>query len=145
MTEIKTDPQKARLIVQALAKLAAHSAFAPYGDLTAGQFESMALDFVNDLAEFGMVEIESAIIAYRQDPKAKGFPTPGKLRELATRARAERRMAATPRPAGQTQESRPLRWWYRPRAMWKSHWREDQIPRDEIMMYQIWRGKMDPE
>jgi hypothetical protein len=115
--------------------LATHPNFQPYGDLSEAQFQAMAQDMVMDLAEFGMSEIESGIIAYRQDPKSKGFPHPGKLRELCSIARRERAAASRPRQApGKT---RPMMWWLQDRRMWKPDWLESDIPAGEKVRDQV--------
>lgn len=126
----KTDPAKARQLIGALARLAAHPNFTPGADLTEGQFAAMAQDFVTDLDEFTLTEIDSAILAYRQDPRARGFPTPGRLRELASRARQDR--AAASRPRTNLGDVRPCLWWLRPRALWRPNWRESDIPAGEM-------------
>ncbi len=126
----KTDPAKARQLIGALARLAAHPNFTPGADLTEGQFAAMAQDFVTDMDEFTLTEIDSAILTYRQDPRARGFPTPGRLRELASRARADR--AAASRPSVNLANVRPCLWWLRPRAFWKPHWSEADIPKGEL-------------
>src|SRR4029077_574626 len=65
--------------------------------------------------------------------KNKFFPKPGELRarvmdeQRELRARAQ--YAALPKP-GSDVHRRPIMWHAQPRAMWKPHWRDDEIPLD---------------
>lgn len=109
----------------ALVKIAA--IFPPYQDMTEAQWDQFAEDYITDLSEFAVVEIDSAFLAYRQDPQSKGFPKPGRLRELAGRARADRIAVNQPRIVG----ARPFLWWTKPKRLWKESWHESEVPHGE--------------
>lgn len=105
----------------------------------------MALDFIEDLEEFAIPEIEAAIREYRRNPKNKYFPTPGQLRELAIAEMRHRNLQQSRGDGLKPQfgDSRPIRWWYRPREKWNASWREADIPQDEITIWQQWRKRQD--
>jgi hypothetical protein len=90
-------------------------------------FKSIIADMIEDLIEFAIVDIECSIRAHRQDPKQRFFPTSGQLRAGAIAAHTERTAASKPRKPIEF-DSRPLRWWTMPRAQWRQHWHDHQIP-----------------
>lgn len=118
-------------------------------DMAQGLARQVLLDFVQDLREFDLSDIEAAVKAYRQDPTSKKFPTPGQLRELAQEAQSDRRARAnattsshggTARPA---QGDRPNLWWMQPREHWPIFWSERDVPMGEkVKHHGKWR---DPE
>lgn len=110
-----------------LSRLAIHY-YRP--DFTEGQAKLLIQDYVHDLADFAVCDVEAAIRDYRQQPtkgKAKYFPDSAQLRELATEnAKHRSKMSAPERKP--YHQSRPNAWYLRPRAQWESHWHEDEIP-----------------
>lgn len=44
-------------------------------------------------------------------------------------------MTCTRRPL---HEPRPSCWWMRPRSKWESHWRQSEIPADDLEAYLRW-------
>lgn len=116
-----------------LSKLAVHY-YRP--DFTEGQAKSLISDMVEDLAEFAVHEVDVAIKAYRRDAKNRFFPTSGALRGIILEARKDRheseKVSAKPLP----KDCRPIMWWALPPYLWKAHWRETDIPIDEISAYQ---------
>lgn len=101
---------------------------------------------VDDLVEFAVSDVETAIRLYRQDPKSKYFPSPGVLRKLAGDERRERNKATKSRKL-RTEwvegTSRPIRWWGLPRTLWKQEWRETEVPMGEMVRdakTDIWRA-----
>ena len=95
-------------------------------------FKSIIADMLDDLAEFAFVDIEHAVKAHRQNPKARFFPTPGELRLLAQQSAADRTTASKHRQSFKPEygECRPIMWWTFPSRFWKPHWRESEIPAD---------------
>lgn len=94
-------------------------------------------DMVEDLAEFSLGEIDSAIKNYRQNPANKYFPVSGQLRAPILEARRDQRQMdrISTKPLA---ESRPLMWWYGPKKFWKAHWSEDDIPSFARAEYDAW-------
>ncbi len=108
-----------------LARMA--SIWPPATDMTESQAAQFAEDYITDLAEFSGIEIDSAFLAYRQDPRSTKFPTPGRLRELASRARSDRIAVNQPR----IRAARPFLWWTKPKCLWKPDWHESEVPAGE--------------
>jgi hypothetical protein len=136
----RPEPQKASVIAVLLSRLAVHF-YRP--DFTENQAKSLILDMVEDLGEFAVCDVETAIREYRRDPEARFFPRSGELCKRCYQARYEReqadkRAATTPEPPGEHHpvaqrgpefgEFRPLMWWGLPKALWKPHWRDEEIP-----------------
>lgn len=132
-------------MISLLAKLAAHPQFAPWGETSEVQFQSMAVDIVNDLAEFSLIEIESGIIGYRNNPRSKGFPSPGMLKELCQRARTARQEASRPSLKATVHAARPICWWMKSRRLWRPEWREDEVPSGEKVRDPVTDRLRDPE
>ena len=105
-------------------------------DFGPAQSAAMTANFVEDLIEFPVAEIEVAIAGYRRDGKNKFFPTPGALREIILEARKDRaqdaKVSAKPMPA----EVRPVMWWTKPPYLWALNWRESEIPIEHVAMFQ---------
>lgn len=97
-------------------------------DFGPSQAAVLMADFVQDLEEFPVPEIEVAIQTYRRDPKSKFFPTPGVLRGIILEGRKERAELDNLGPAIRNFDSRPIMWWMQPRNLWRDHWLEDDIP-----------------
>lgn len=130
------DRQKAATIALLLSKLAVHY-YRP--DFTEAQAKSMISDMVSDLEEFPVHYIEAAIREYRRDPNSRFFPTSGQLRKICSEHRKEENEArGKERIKFQFGEGRPLFWWLKPRAQWAKHWRENDIPLDEVRR---WHGR----
>jgi hypothetical protein len=105
-------------------------------DFTEGQARVLIRDMLEDLGEFTASQVNNAIRSYRQDPKSKYFPTSGQLRELASGARREERLACDTKPVRlEFGDSRPLKWWCQSQKMWQRHWREDEIPQEHKAQY----------
>lgn len=86
-------------------------------------------DFVADLEEFPVAEIEVALQIYRRDSKNKFFPTPGAVREIILTGRRERAALAKSSDRKKPMvESRPILWWTQPPYLWQPTWREADIP-----------------
>lgn len=90
----------------------------------------MIEDFVSDLMEFPLPEIDMALQEYRRNGKNKYFPTPGSIREIILHGRAERAAIEKIGPAIKNYDSRPIMWWMQPKEMWRDHWLESDIPED---------------
>lgn len=116
-----------------LSKLAVHY-YRP--DFTEAQAKSLISDMVEDLSDFAVHEVESAIRAYRRDANNKFFPTSGALREPILDERKEQRhlerIGKRPLPT----DPRPIMWWMLPEQLWKPHWRETDIPIEWIAAFQ---------
>lgn len=91
----------------------------------------MIRDMVNDLSPYTVAEIEVAVRKYRCGDE-RFFPRSGQIIHLIESARKERREEAhfAQKNSRPLPDSRPLMWWLQPRALWKPHWREDEIPKD---------------
>jgi hypothetical protein len=105
-------------------------------DFTEAQAKSMITDMVRDLAGLDIRDLERGIAVYRQTPfplgKFKPFPDSGTLIRLANvernhRVEIEGKQAVKP----QFGESRPIMWWMQPPYLWRSHWREADIPESQ--------------
>ena len=120
------------MLTAMLAKLAQHY-YRP--DFTEGQARQLIRDYLSDLEEFDLRDVEAGITAYRRDPKAKFFPTVGQLRERVLEAQKDRLVAASygnaAKATPQFGESRPTRWWQIPKTLWREGWRESEVPWDE--------------
>lgn len=92
-------------------------------------------DFVEDLTEFTVEEIETACRLYRQDGTKQFFPKPGELRSVALKERSDRIAIERLGPPIKNFDSRPIMWWMRRREAWKPHWRESEIPAEEFPAY----------
>lgn len=125
MPSMTQDPEKNRAVSLLIAAMAGHYY---KDDIAAEQMAMKTIDFCLDLAEFTTTEIQSAFTNYRQDAQNKNFPRPGQIRDLCFKERSERRLASMPRPV---MDSRPIRWWDRPKARWEMRWREADVPQDE--------------
>lgn len=112
-------------VTTALVGLAVHY-YRP--DFSEGQARVLIRDMLEDLAEFSVPDVEAAVKAYRRDANSKFFPTSGQLRKLAREARAETRDMTRHKINFEFGDSRPLMWWCQSKALWKKHWREDEIP-----------------
>lgn len=123
----KPEPQKASILVALLRRLSAHC---PLQNVTPEQTTTRLLEMADDLATFSIADVEAAIRAYRQDPKAKFFPTSGRLIELAGQARKERDEAQRGPARAEFGESRPIMWWMISRKLWAPRWREEEIPEE---------------
>lgn len=108
-------------------------------DFTEGQARSLIGDMVEDLVEFDIVDVETAITDYRRTPPAPGkskyFPDSGTLRKLAAESREDRK------PAFQSGDgkilrpeyadgARPACWWVQAPYLWQPSWSESDIPED---------------
>lgn len=123
----KPDPEKAKTLTVLLSRLAIHY-YRP--DFTEAHARLLVEDYVQDLAEFAICDVEAAIRDYRQQPtkgKAKYFPDSSQLRDLASANAKHREEMARPvrKPM---HEGRPTGWYLRKRETWEPHWREDEIP-----------------
>lgn len=112
-------------------------------DFTAEQAKVVIADYVQDLSEFAVCDIEDAIRQYRRDPLAEFFPKPGRLCELCSGARSDRIARENCKPGSAPKnlvpefgESRPIRWWDHPKQLWRPHWKESEIPMAEVKLYQ---------
>lgn len=118
-------------ILVVLVRLSAHY-WRP--DYKPAQSREMWLDWIADLREFDIVAIEAACESYRRNSTSEFFPKPGQLRTLAAleqkEVRERAKFAALPPPQGSI-GSRPIMWWAIPRARWKPHWLESEVPRGE--------------
>lgn len=125
-TSTSAEPGKDQMVTALLMKLSVHY-YRP--DFTEGQARSLIKDFLEDLAEFRVAEIENAILAYRRNAENQFFPKPAQLRELIYADRKEERERT--RYAGKAPLTRPLQWWLQPRALWRPDWRDSEIPKGE--------------
>lgn len=73
------EPQKEKQIAIILGKLAVHY-YRP--DFNQAAAQSMISDMVEDLGDYPLYEIETAIKRYRQNGENRFFPTPGQLISL---------------------------------------------------------------
>ena len=144
--EPKMDRQKAAQVSKLLMRLAM-TYFSR--DFSPEQAKVVIADYVLDLAEFAVCDIESAISCYRKDPTSEFFPKPGRLCELCSDARGNRIARENTKPGKpekglvpEFKESRPLRWWQQPRKMWDATWKETDIPFSEIKLYQLREEKI---
>lgn len=113
-----------------VAKLGAHYYRPDFGP---EQVKHMALDFIEDLSQYPVCEVEAAFAAYRRNPENRFFPTPGMIRGIIDAARADiarmSRISDKPLPA----DPRPTMWWAQPRQLWKAAWRESEVPAGEVI------------
>jgi hypothetical protein len=122
----KIDRQKAEQLSTLLRRLAI-----PYyrPDFTEQQATALIADYILDLAEFAICDVEEAARVYRKDPKSEFFPKPGVLCKLASDARKERNARSDRKPMKlEFGEARPLMWWTQPVQLWRSNWRESETP-----------------
>lgn len=125
-----------------LARLATHYHRPDFGP---AQVKLMILDFIEDLSDYTVAEIEIAVRDYRRNPENKFFPKTADLRETCTANRKERASAVGgggPKLVPQFGESRPMRWWDKPKQLWRSHWREEEIPEAEQATYYARKAKL---
>lgn len=131
----KANPETALAVGVMIAKLATHYYRPDFGP---EQVKHMTRDFIEDLEEFPITDIENAFRDYRRDPNNKFFPTPGMIRGIALKARKDRaelnRYNNDLRPLWS--DSRPCRWWDRPKRYWRAEWRESEIPADDRKAYE---------
>lgn len=106
-------------------------------NLSPDQAKVFITDYILDLAEFAVTDVEEAIRAYRRDEKQFTFPKPGLLYKLASLARRDRTQRATAKPIKpQFGDQRPIMWWTQSLWLWKPHWRETEIPNEHFAAYQ---------
>lgn len=126
----KPDPAKSQMIAAMIVKLASHYHRPDFGP---EQAKHMALDFIEDLSDYTIGEIDNSIKAYRRDAKSKFFPTPGHLIAIIVAARKERadmdKISTKPLP----NDPRPHLWWMQSRTLWKPHWLECEVPAGEFV------------
>lgn len=87
-------------------------------------------DYLEDLAEFTIEQLQRAVVDYRRDGKNKFFPKIGELRDLISPPRETQW-----HPPGYTGrkamlefgDPRPLCWEMRPRRLWAKHWRVEDL------------------
>jgi len=118
------------ILTAMLAKLAQHY-YRP--DFTEGQARQLIRDYLHDLAEFDLRDVDAGVTAYRRDPKSKFFPTVGQLRERILEAQKDRLASArmgTAKARPQFGDSRPIMWWALPKNLWQPHWSESDVPFD---------------
>lgn len=95
----------------------------------------MIEDFVSDICEFPVPEIECALQEYRRNGKNKFYPTPGAIREIILEGRKERAAMDKIGDPVRNFDSRPFLWWLLPRPLWRPQWREDDIPGEHRAAY----------
>lgn len=90
----------------------------------------MIEDMAADLGDCTQAQVEVAIRKYRLDASKRFFPRSADLRDLVLEDCAQRRASTESRATIESEfgESRPLMWWSLPKMLWKSHWRENEIP-----------------
>jgi hypothetical protein len=100
-------------------------------DFTPEQAAAVIDDMIADLAEYGLHDVDAAILAYRRDPKQKFFPKSGELRErvelAAEQRRSHKRVESTGPVRFEFGDSRPYGWEYHRRRFWKPNWRVDDL------------------
>lgn len=124
---MKVDPKKAEAIGLLLAGLQTQFW---QEDISVEQNAFKTIDFITDLAEFKIEEIQAAIQTYRRDPSRTKMPTSGQLRSLALKERADAIAAAQPKVRAEF-PGRPMRWWLQSKNCWQPHWLESEVPRGE--------------
>ena len=125
----RATPEARARIVLLLSKLAIHY-YRP--DFTEGQARQLIADLTDDLEEFPVSEVETAIRLYRQDAKNKYFPTSGALRGIILAARRERADMDS-RPKRVVPLCRPSRWHDWPKSRWDASWLETEVPDGELI------------
>ena len=132
----RIDGQTAGAIGMEVAKAIAH--FRP--DLRGGQADLLTEDFIQDLGRYRIQEIQDAFASYRRDAANRFFPRPGQIIALIAEDRKERREMdrLDSKAARGIPDPRPLMWWYLPKKLWATHWREDDIPADQQENYRTW-------
>lgn len=86
----------------------------------------MIADYILDLAEFDVSDVEEAVRQYRKSG-AEFFPKPGVLDKLASTVRSQRHATTKPLKP-EFGDTRALMWWTFPKTDWKAHWRECEVP-----------------
>lgn len=103
-------------------------------DFSPAQAAQMFKDYADDLAGCTIAEIEVAIREYRLKPKIPGkmkpFPGSDDLLGLIVANRKHREELTRIGPKV-ISGSRPNIWWTQPPYLWKSNWREEDIPKAE--------------
>lgn len=103
-------------------------------DFTADQAKVVMADYVSDLAEFTVFDVETAIREFRRDKKSEFFPKPGVLYNLSCVARRERiEREDYRRNKPEFRASRPHLWWMLPKEVWRQEWRESEVPAGEFI------------
>ena len=112
-------------------------------DFTEQHARLMIADYVADLLEFSVADIEAALREHRHDSKAKFFPQIGELRERCLKVKRNRQIASEAATAGERLArrfqkangyplpARPILWWMIPRDQWPQNWREEEVPMSE--------------
>ena len=118
-----------------LSRLAIHY-YRP--DFTESQARLLILDLVNDLDEFALAEVETAVKAYRFDVEQRFFPRSAELRELIFKERRHRREMSRKKIVPEFGESRSMQWWLKPKKLWARHWRADDLGQEQRRDYEHW-------
>jgi hypothetical protein len=109
----------------------------------------MIADYVLDLAEFAICDVEDACKAYRKDPASEFFPKPGQLFKLASVARRDRnaaeKFAETRGRIPEEKDQRPILWWMQSTKCWPRHWRESEVPSGQLIRDEPDAAWRDPE
>lgn len=135
----QADNQNRAAIAKMLMALASHY-WRP--DFSPSQAAQLVADFVEDLIEFPLAEIEIAILEYRRGAENEFFPKPGKLRKIIIGNRSHRAQLERLGDGAGKRDTRPCRWWGINRRLWKPHWRESDVPEGEMVRDQAtgkWR------
>jgi hypothetical protein len=114
-----------------LVRLASHYHRPDFGP---AQVKYMVLDFIEDLADYTLAEIETAIREYRRDTENRFFPRTADILEICHENRKHRaHVLGCDHVSREPEfgESRPIRWWSQRRSFWKPHWREAEVPAGE--------------
>lgn len=120
-----------------LSKLAQHY-YRP--DFTDAQARTLIEDYLHDLMEFDLEEVEFAIATYRTSDE-RFFPRSGQLRKIIATRAAER--AATARICDRPlPDSRPHFWWLQDH--WKPSWKESEIPEEHRSAYEKRKARPRP-
>ena len=97
-------------------------------DFTPAQAKHLLADYLEDLALFGVREVEIACRSWRQDTKNKRFPRAAELIQRIRDYRAPKSDNKKPAFGG-----RPILWWMQPKEIWPLHWRETEVPMGEMV------------
>lgn len=126
---------KAAAISTELAKLAPQYYRPDFGP---PQAQALFAAFIEDLEDFAVRDVEEAMREFRRDGRNKFFPTSGQIRDLAKNIATERAKLSRPQRSI-PKDPRPSFWWCL--SIWKPHWRETEIPIENIRNYEIRKQK----
>lgn len=96
-------------------------------DLTPSQAQALVEDMADDLGNYPLAEVETAVRRYRAEAENRFFPRSGQIIKIIEQARVERRIDGAAPIAFEFGDARPVGWEFHPKRLWARHWRVEDL------------------